>query len=182
MLVPSILLLSVLWVTQTMFLGVFYAGIKTEELKNTTEDVIENIENNDIHDKILFWSSNGNINIRVIETSEFNSLYSTGDAFDSVTYGLGTYGMWDVYQDAIENDGEIVRYYSEGEDFENFSATQKEDSREFPAFPSKPQSNGSERRFNFRQHFERVPEPAFFDNVGKHNDLLYAKIANSCGL
>ena len=38
MLVPTFLLLVVLWVTQTVLLGIFYAQIKTEELKNTTED------------------------------------------------------------------------------------------------------------------------------------------------
>ena len=120
MLIPSILLLVVLWVSQTMLLGAFYARIKTEELKNTTEDVIENIERNDIHDKILFWSSNGNINIRVIETTEFRSLYSTGDVFDSVTYGIGTFGMFEMYEEALENGGELVRYYSEEDDYEEF--------------------------------------------------------------
>ena len=177
MLVPSILLLSVLWVTQTMFLGVFYAGIKTEELKNTTEDVIENIENNDIHDKILFWSSNGNINIRVIETSEFNSLYSTGDAFDSVTYNIGTFGMLEMYEEALENNGELVRYYSEEDGYADYFKPPVEGGNgemiPHPDFSRKGE-NGEAR--SFREHFHMVPRPAFFDNVGKHNDLLYVRI------
>ena len=178
MLVPSILLITVLWITQTMFLGMFYAAIKTEELKNTTEDVIENIEKNDIHDKILFWSSNGNINIRVIETAEFESLYSTGDVFDSVTYGIGTFGMLEMYEEALENGGELVRYYSEEDNYEEFFMPPEGDvNRELPP-PAIPfdESGFDEERKNFRQHFRMVPRPAFFDNVGKHNDLLYVRI------
>ena len=183
MLIPSSILIALLWITQTMLLGVFYGVIKTEELKNTTKDVIINIEESDIQDKILFWSSNGNINIRVVDTSAFESLYTTGEAFDSVTYGLGAYGMWNIYQDAVNNDGEIVRYYSEGEDFDNFFVPSRDKNVEFPK-PPKPdgeagrQENDADKEmFNFRQRFEIVPQPAFFDNVGKHNDLLYVKIA-----
>lgn len=177
MLIPSILLLVVLWITQTVFLGVFYAGIKTEELKNTTEDVIENIEKNDIHDKILFWSSNGNINIRVIETSEFKSLYSTGDAFDSVTYGIGTFGMFEMYEQALENGNELVRYYSEEDDYEEFFMPPDDSVRDkkLPEFNFDEEDFDEERR-NFRQHFRMVPRPAFFEHVGKHNDLLYVRI------
>ena len=177
MLVPSILLISVLWVTQTVFLGVFYAGIKTEELKNTTEDVIENIENNDIHDKILFWSSNGNINIRVIETSEFNSLYSTGDAFDSVTYNIGTFGMLEMYEEALENNGELVRYYSEEDGYADYFKPPVEDGNgEMIPPPDFSRKGENEEARSFREHFHMVPRPAFFDNVGKHNDLLYVRI------
>lgn len=177
MLLPTFLLLVVLWITQTVLLGVFYAGIKTEELKSTTEDVIENIENTDIHDKILFWSSNGNINIRVVDTSEFESLYSTGEAFDSVTYGIGTFGMWEMYKAAAENNGELVRYYSEDGNFEeNFQLPNNNGAK--LTFPNgSDNTDPEEERKNFRQHFERVPQPAFFDNVGKHNDLLYVRIA-----
>lgn len=180
MLVPTFLLLAVLWITQTVLLGVFYAGIKTEELKNTTEDVINNIEYSNIQDRILFWSSNGNINIRVVDTSAFESLYSTGEAFDSVIYGMGTFGMWEMYNDALENNGELVRYYSEDENYADIIMprgrnTQNSENIPQDKVPESPEDEDG--RMNFRQHFEMVPRPAFFDHIGKHNDLLYAKIS-----
>ena len=180
MLVPTFLLLAVLWITQTMLLGVFYAGIKTEELKNTTEDVIKNIEYNDIQDRILFWSSNGNINIRVVDTSAFEALYSTGEAFDSVIYGMGTFGMWEMYNDALDNNGELVRYYSEDENYADIIMPRDRDTKSGESIPDSKMPDSSESedgRMNFRQHFEMVPRPAFFDHIGKHNDLLYAKIS-----
>lgn len=172
MLIPTLLLLVVLWITQTVLLGFFYAGIKTDELKNTTKDVISNIEYNDIQNRMLFWSSNGNINIRVVDTSAFESLYTTGEVFDSVTYGIGTFGMWEIYNDALDNNGELVRYYSEDEDFENFFVPDED--RKIP----EPPFDADDERKNFRQHFRMVPQPAFFEHIGKHNDLLYAKIAH----
>ena len=155
MLLPLFLLLGVLWLIQIVFLGLFYGNIKTEELKSTTESVISNIENDDIQNRILFLSSNGDINIRVIDTSMFESLYSSGEVFDSVTYGWGPYGMWNLYEEVLQNGGEYSRYYSEDEN--TFSFHHKNEL--------------------YREHFERVPRPGFFENVGRHNELLYAKLA-----
>ena len=165
MLLPLFLLLGVLWLIQIVFLGMFYGNIKTDELKNTTESVIENIENGDIQNRILFLSSNGDINIHVIDTSVFESVYTSGEVFDSVTYGWGPYGMWNLYDEVQQNGGEYVRYYSEEKEAK-------------PLFENNtPPEFFRGDREEFREHFQRVPRPGFFENVGRHNDLLYAKLA-----
>ncbi len=170
MLVPTFVLLSTLWLVQTVLLGVFYANIKTQELKTTTETVINEMQSEDIENRILFLSSNGDINIRVIDTTAFESLYSSGETFDSVTYGWGSYGMWSLYEEALENGGEFVRYYSEDETLNDAFGIIDSDTEEKTGIT--PNS-----RKNFREYFEPVPRPAFFDNIGRHNDLLFAKIA-----
>ena len=82
MLIPTFLLLIILWLIQTVFFGLFYARIKTDELKRTTSTVIRDIEKSDIKDTIMFLAGNGDINISVIDTKAFENLYSSGEAFD----------------------------------------------------------------------------------------------------
>ncbi len=179
MLVPSLCLVAILWVAQTVMLGFFYSGIKTEELKKTTDYVISNVESTDIQDRIFHLSSNGDINIRVIDTSVFENLYSSGETFDSVTYGWGTYGLWNLYEEARENSDEYVRYYSDGKNsIDVFNFPKNEDFREQDVqhFHVGEDSDQTEKH-NFRENFERVQRPAFFENIGRHNDLLYAKIS-----
>lgn len=177
MLIPTLFLIVMLWIAQTVLLGIFYAGIKTNELEKTTNNVINNIESSDIRDRILFLSGNGNINIRVIDTAVFENLYSSGEDFDSVTYGWGAYGMWELYEDAKENGGEYVRYYSRENGFdegEQKGERERNDYSEDP-FRDVPDIAGGLHRFG--EKFERVPRPAFFENVIQQNDLLYAKVA-----
>lgn len=181
---PTLVLIMILWVAQTVLLGVFYRSIKTDELKQTTENVVNNIENSDIENRIFFLSSNGNINIRVIETSAFEYLYTTGEAFDSVTYGWGPYGMLDLYEEAQDGGGELVRYYSEGEEFDEMQRRFDENSSLSPTPDNGENANDAdendipaEEKFDFRSHFKHVPAPSMFENTGKHSDLLYAKIA-----
>lgn len=183
---PTLVLITILWVAQTVLLGVFYRSIKTDELKQTTENVVSNIESSDIQNRIFFLSSNGNINIRVMETSAFEYLYTTGEAFDSVTYGWGPYGMLDLYEEAQDNGGELVRYYSEGEEFDEMQRHLDENKTPAPNSEDGKEQNDSEEGnvgkhaqgdFDFRAHFKHVPAPSMFENSGKHSDLLYAKIA-----
>lgn len=176
-LVPTFVVLIVLWVLHTVLLGMFYSGIRTSELKKTTENVINNLERDDINDRILMLSNDGDINIRVIETERFNTLYTTGEPFNSVTYGWEVFGMFNLYDDVCDAGGELVRYYSEkSESFVSSqipSRTGKQGSKEH-SFPDVPKN--SEEMRHFRERFGPAPPPNFFDNIGKHNDLLYARI------
>ena len=178
-LIPTVLTLVTLWVLHTVFLGVFYSGIKTSELKKTTENVINNIESEDINDRILMLSNDGDINIRVIETSQFGTLYSTGDVFNSVTYGWESFSMFNLYEEVMEGGGELVRYYTEKPEppiSSHNSFEKKDDFIEIPTdFQNDIPRNDDELR-HFRERFRPTVGPKFFDNVGKHNDLLYAKI------
>ena len=174
-LVPAVILILILWLVQTMVLGLFYGSIKTNELKKHTENVLGNLENEDIKDRILILSNDGDINFRIIETEQFKTLYSTGETFNSVTYGWQSFGMFNLYEEAVNNGGEIVRYYSEGEERIKIPERPAERENRVPNFPlDRPESDEEMR--HFRERYHPVPGPGFFDNVGRHNDLLYAKI------
>lgn len=170
-LIPSIILILVLWVMQTVFLGYFYGSIKEDELKQSAQSVVSNLNSESIGDRILYLSSNGDINIRVIETQEFETLYSSGEVFDSVTFGWGDWGMLQLYWDTENAGGELLRYYSEETD------KQKAPKRLSPSedFPEGGLRNEAQMR-EFRRNFKMVPEFGFFDNIGRHNDLLYSLI------
>ncbi len=182
-LIPTVVILVILWVLNTVLLGVFYSGIKTSELKRTTENVVNNIESDDINDRILILSNEGDINIRVIETSQFGTLYSTGDVFNSVTYGWQEFSMFNLYEEVVEGGGELVRYYTEKPepaDYANKQADNENDGSyiDIPSgFPDNLPRNNEEMR-HFRERFRPTADPGFFDHIGKHNDLLYAMIAN----
>ncbi len=178
-LIPTLFLIAFLWVLQTIFLGVFYSNVKADELEKTANNVISNLNSDDIGDRILFLSSNGDINIRIIETAEFDTLYSTGEQFDSVTYGWGVVGMFKLYEQTKEDGGELVRYYSDAENAQTF----EENAEIVPApeinlSPSKEEREefSQEDMREFRSRFEAVPRPRMFENIGRHNDLLYSKI------
>lgn len=182
-LIPTVVILVILWMLNTVLLGVFYSGIKTSELKRTTENVINNIESDDINDRILILSNEGDINIRVIETSRFGTLYSTGDVFNSVTYGWQEFSMFNLYEEVVESEGELIRYYTEKSE-QAESANQPDGNKkdgsyiDIPSvFPDNLPRNNEEMR-HFRERFRPMTDPGFFDHIGRHNDLLYAKIAN----
>ncbi len=179
-LVPTVMILVMLWVLHTTFLGAFYSGIKTSELKKTTDNVINNLESEDINDRILWLSNDGDINIRVIETEQFKTLFSTGEVFNSVMYGWESFSMFNLYEEACVGGGELVRYYAEETNDELLPEAPKKEGRKYMDIPPDiadgvPMNNDEMR--HFRENFRAVPRPDFFSNVGRHNDLLYAKIA-----
>jgi len=171
MLIPTFIVLLILWLVQTVFFGMFYSQIKTEELKRTTETVIRDMEKSDIGDTILFLSGNGDINISVMDTRAFDSLYSSGEDFDSVTYGWGAYGMFSLYEEVLEHGGEYVRYYRQEDD-----DTMGD---EMPSDATKPDKSKNERPPVPSAHdkFHRIPSPGLFGHLGKKNQLLFAKTA-----
>ena len=179
MLLPTFLLLVILWLVQTVFFGLFYSQIKTDELKKTTETVIQNIENSDIKDTILLLAGNGDINISVMDTSAFENLYSSGEDFDSVTYGWGSYGMFKLYEDVMENGGEYVRYYryDNGNSKINNppSSSQTSSDTQFESDNRLPEGNSEESRS--KEVLYRIQSPGFFGHIRQKNQLLYAKTA-----
>lgn len=176
MLIPTFLLLIILWLIQTVFFGLFYSQIKTEELKKTTEAVIRNIEKSDIKDTIMFLAGNGDINISVIDTDAFDNLYSTGEQFDSVTYGWGVYGMFRLYEEVMDNGGEYVRYYSsDGNEYSDSSSGSPEDFGSLFPKPDKAPSSDMPKRYGGKEGLRPIPEPGIFSHLRQKNQLLYAK-------
>ncbi len=169
MLIPTFILLVILWLVQTVFFGLFYSQVKTEELKSTTRTVIRDMEKSDIKNTILFLAGNGDINISVMDTTAFDSLYSSGEDLSSVTYGWGAYGMLRLYEDVVENGGEYIGYYSAD------SKDAPKGSEDF--VPERPRNYGRDASGFGRENFQRIPSPGFFGHIGQKNQLLYAKTA-----
>lgn len=174
MLIPSFLLLFILWLIQTVFFGVFYAHVKTDELKRSAETVVSNINKSDIKDTILLLAGNGDVNISVIDTEAFENVYTSGDDITSVTNGWGAYSMYKLYEDTEKNGGEYVRYYSADAEYEQMPEKDEEPKDapdNVPSYDREP-----DKPFG-RESFHRIPSPGIFDHIGKKNLLLYSKTA-----
>jgi len=159
-------LLGVLWLSQTVFFGLFYRQVKTDELKKVTLYVAENLDKADIQNRILILSSTGQISIRVIDTSAFSELYSSGENAYSVVSGIGVYELFNIYERAVENGGELTQYYTD--------TSQREEEKSFI------ERKFSEHRENLYERYsgqyEKSSSPPFFFASGQGSDLVYAKI------
>lgn len=105
-------ILITLWGCQVLFINAFYQSVKTEELKEAADEVVRNIEEEDsaeIFDRIIMQND---INVRIINTSDFENVYSGGDGFISATHDIGYYELMRLYDLALENGGEISQYYT----------------------------------------------------------------------
>ena len=181
--VPCLAIVIILWFVQIVFFGYFYSNTKTDELKRNTEIVINDMEREDIQDRIFFLASNGDMNFLVTDTGAFEQIYSSGAVFDSATHGLGSYGLFELYEEAKENGGETVRYYSHEKNIEKYIATEIKPTdveRDFgndskAVYESDETEDTAEER-QFRDKSKRIPPPAVFGNREKNNDLMYAKI------
>ena len=163
-------LLVVLWVCQTVLLGVFYRNVKTAELKERTVEIVNSLENEKLQDKILKIYGTSNISVRIIETNKFESLYSSGENSYSAIHDIGAFELFDIYESALENGGEITRYYTENTRIK--FPSDSDFKSDIPNHQQKIQTNQDDSRF-----FNPGVRPPIFDIKGIHHDLLYAKIA-----
>lgn len=69
------MLILLLWLFQTVFLDSFYRSIKTASIKNTASQIAQNIDKDDISDRLINISRQNDICIRVIDEN-FNDLYN----------------------------------------------------------------------------------------------------------
>lgn len=143
----SMVLLSILWISQTVMFDVFYRIEKKAELKNVCTYVEEKIPYENINTALSFiQEGQEQINVRIVDTAKFESIYSTHQSFPSVMREMGIYDMFSIYQSALKNGGETTQYYIEN-------------------------SNG----FNGRE-FAKTKRPPFFFAGSQRRDILYAKI------
>lgn len=179
MFLVAMTILITLWSCQVLFIGAFYRSVKTGELKEATNDIIHNLENEnyeEIFDMIILQKD---INIRIINTSDFANVYSGGDGFISATHDIGSFELMRLYDLAKENGGEISQYYT-------YDKTKGADSLpendKLPGINASPKGTDeympSESNSRIGESFYRRNKPVsaiFFRNDRYVDDYLYAK-------
>ncbi len=155
-------IMIILWLCQTVFFDAFYYSIKTNELKESTRYVAQNMDKENIHEAINYLSGKTQVSIRVIDTNAFGEIYKSGESFGPVTSDIGVYEMFELYTEAMENGGECTRFY-EGKQDRNITAI-------IDAPPNQSPS------FNNHHEYTRSKTPSLFFNYDKHDNLLYVCI------
>lgn len=184
----SMMILLILWSCQVLFISSFYQYVKTGELKSATNEVIANLDSDDseaIFNRIILQ---GDINVRIVNTSDFQNVYSGGDGVTSATHDIGDFEVLRLYDLAKANGGEVSQYYTydrENEDFlrdirVTFHKSESVNSAENGESSEKTDGNtdteaGATRREIGVQFF--TGRPGFFRNERYVDDFLYAKLA-----
>ena len=184
----SMLILLVLWSCQVLFISSFYQYVKTSELKSATDEVIANLDSDDseaIFERIILQ---GDINVRIINTSNLKSIYSGGDGRISATHDIGDFEVLRLYDLAKANGGEVSQYYTYDRENEDFLQGIHVTFRHTADSESKQNGNSSEdtngntdtetgatRKEIGVQFFSG--RPGFFRNDRYVDDFLYAKLA-----
>lgn len=178
-------ILLILWGCQVLLINSFYQYVKTEDLKEATQRVIESIENDNSKAVLETIIQQDDINIRIKDMSDFaNDVYSGGDGHISATHDIGDFEILRLYDLAIENGGEISQYYTYDKETQGFMslAEGKGDyvlpvpNSEPPEF--QPKEDRTDRREIGIQFFKGRPG-AFFRNNRYVDDFLYAKVVKN---
>ena len=184
----SMLILLVLWSCQVLFISSFYQYVKTSELKSATDEVIANLDSDDneaIFERIILQ---GDINVRIVNTSNLKSIYSGGDGRISATHDIGDFEVLRLYDLAKANGGEVSQYYTYDRENEDFlqgihvAFQHKTDSESTQNDTSSEETDGNTdtetgvtRKEIGVQFFSG--RPGFFRNDRYVDDFLYAKLA-----
>ncbi len=185
----SMMILLILWSCQVLFISSFYQYVKTGELKSATNEVIANLDSDDseaIFNRIILQ---GDINVRIINTSDFQNVYSGGDGVTSATHDIGDFEVLRLYDLAKANGGEVSQYYTydrENEDFlrdihvtfhksESVNSTQSGENSSEKTDGNTDTDTGAARKEIGVQFF--TGRPGFFRNERYVDDFLYAKLA-----
>lgn len=108
-------MIILLWLFQVVFLDDFYRSIKTQQIKDTTHDIVNNFNDESLNDFISAMSENSDYCIRIIN---MNTMASINNVDNKGVCGLlvDTNKIRELYQSAVDNDGEIL-YLSDEELF-----------------------------------------------------------------
>ncbi|MBR5527753.1 MAG: HAMP domain-containing histidine kinase [Clostridia bacterium] len=173
----AVILISLLWIFQTVLLETFYKHVKTRALIDTADVITESLYNADMTDKDALHSIVGktavknDISVKVIDSSSssanavFNPVFSVIAQHDNVLSMLRDSELYFIYRDATENGGEWMQHYQRGS-YVMFSVP----------------SNGTEMHKDEKDRTEFSPRTSFkhgappFFKKGITQELLYAKI------
>ena len=193
----AIILLFVLYGFQVFLIDSFYRYFKTNELKDTTNKVISRIEAENYEKELDKIIVDGEVNVRIIETSSFENLYFGGSGRVSAAYDVGSFELLKLYDLALENGGEYLQCYSYDMEKEPLSPPERSNNKkDAPGNENREMDTESDLETdteNSKDEFlERIKEsseigvrffisgpPAFFRNGNYVDDLLFVKLVTT---
>lgn len=106
-------MIILLWLFQVVFLDNFYQSIKTQQIKETTHEIVDNFNDESLSEFIKSMSENSDYCIRIIN---MNTMASINNIDNKGVCGLlvDTTKIRELYEKALENDGEVF-YLSDSE-------------------------------------------------------------------
>ncbi len=177
----SVFLLAGLWIMQTLFLELFYKQIRTGSLLRTSDIVYntlsENVETDisGIGNIIAEIAMQNDISVKIIDTSSsssvsaFTPVFSVVSDQDNLLNRLGRGELYFIYQNAKENDGEVLQPYQRGAYTAFDHEREKIDRSVIESF-----SPSDENQFLPKQDFKHGTPPFFKGGITQ--ELLYARI------
>jgi len=178
-------ILVTLWGCQVLFINAFYQSVKTDELKAAADEVVRNLEKEDsaeIFDRIIMQND---INVRIINTADFENVYSGGDGFISATHDIGYFELMRLYDLAVQNGGEVSRYYTYDKEKDSHTLINKQEHGHGADFSGMrgAEENADDYKDEGRKQIGvqfftgKHPAPMmFFKNNRYVDDFLYARI------
>lgn len=105
-LIFSVLLLTVLWLFQTVFLETFYKSVKTGQVKDCANSVADNIEASNLSDLITDLEEQNSMTVAIFNTDSniFTTVYSSKNPYQHFKLEMSV--VYDLYQKAKDNDCE----------------------------------------------------------------------------
>ena len=103
----TVLILSLLWFFQVVFLDEFYKSIKVNEIESTADYIAKNINNDDIDDILLELSKNNEVCISIYDSS-LKLVYSSDILRECIIHRMSSRGIYYLYENTINNDGELL--------------------------------------------------------------------------
>lgn len=100
-------MIVLLWLFQVVFLDDFYRTIKTQQIKDTTHDIVDNFNDESLDGFIKSMSENSDYCIRIIN---MNTMASINNIDNKGVCGMliDSTQIRELYERALENDGEIL--------------------------------------------------------------------------
>lgn len=135
-----VLLLLILWVFQTVYLGVFYKMIKMRELDDAMENVQSVMAEEDLDSAIETISERYDICI-FISDKMGNELYSSHVANDCIIHKMSNYSLSDYYFQALAAGGSLEVKINETDFFDGFKEIRNEVRDRFEELPNMPVDN-----------------------------------------
>lgn len=167
-LIFSALLLTVLWLFQTVFLDSFYKSIKTRQVKSCAYSLSDYVETDGFESLAGEIEEQNSMMVSVYDTDStvFTVLYSTADR-PSFNMDISMESVYELYDKALKNGGEdstITQFQREERTFmpDGFKQKDREQNNFFDA------SN---------DEFRKMREPSFERPTSEN--LAYAKIVNT---